>query len=70
MSRVPAILFIQLFFSLTVLSQRAIKGRVVDAASGDAIPGSSVFINNSSKGDISDKAGQFEMRDVGDEYRL
>jgi hypothetical protein len=64
MSRVPAILFIQLFFSLTVLSQRAIKGRVVDAASGDAIPGSSVFINNSSKGVISDKAGQFEMRDV------
>lgn len=64
MYKMPAILFIQLFFSLAVLSQRTIKGRVVDAASGDAIPGSSVFINNSSKGVISDKAGQFEMSNI------
>ncbi|HEX7844539.1 MAG TPA: carboxypeptidase-like regulatory domain-containing protein [Chitinophagaceae bacterium] len=59
----PAILFL-LFLSLPALSQRTIKGRVVNVANGAAIPGSSVFITNTSKGTVSDASGNFELTDV------
>lgn len=64
MLKVPAFLFSLLFLSLDSFSQRTIKGRVVDAANGEGIPGSSVFINSSSKGVVSDKAGYFELNDI------
>ena len=63
MKYVPAILFF-IFLSLTGSSQRTIKGRVVNATTGTAIPSSSVFISNTSKGTISDNAGHFVLNDV------
>ena len=63
MKNIPAILFF-ILLSSTGLSQRTIKGRVVNDVTGAVIPGSSVFISNTSKGTISDNAGHFELNDV------
>jgi hypothetical protein len=64
MIKAPPMLFLLLIGFFPVFSQRTIKGRVVNAASGEPIPGSSVFINNSSKGMVSDRQGQFELNDI------
>jgi CarboxypepD_reg-like domain len=64
MFKVPAIFFILLIITLTVFSQRTITGRIVNAANGETLPGSSVFINNSSKGMVSDGQGQFKLNDI------
>lgn len=64
MLKIPAILFLLLSVSSIVFSQRTITGRVVSAATGEPIPGSSVFISNSSKGTTSDKQGYFELTDL------
>jgi len=63
MKLVPAILFLFLL-STAGLSQRTIKGRVVNATTGAAIPGSSIFISSTSKGTVSSNAGHFELTDV------
>lgn len=63
MKNMPAILFF-ILFSLTAFSQRTIKGRVVNASTGAVIPGSSVFITNTSRGTVSDNAGNFQINDV------
>jgi hypothetical protein len=52
--------FIQLF----ALSQQTIKGTVVNAESGAVIPGSSVFISNTSRGTTSDNQGHFELTNI------
>jgi len=64
MFKVPAIFFTLLIISLNVFSQRTIRGRVVNASGGEPIPGSSVFINNSSRGMVSDRQGEFELNDI------
>lgn len=63
MLKVPAILFLVLFSSSSI-AQRTIKGRVINETTGAAIPGSSVFITNTSKGTVSDASGQFILNDV------
>jgi len=63
MKWIPAILFFTLFVS-GVNAQRSIRGRVVNAATGAAVPGSSVFITNTSRGTVSDNNGQFVLTDV------
>jgi hypothetical protein len=62
MKSVPAIFF--LLFTYTAFSQPVIKGKVINSADGLPIPGSSVFISNTSKGTTSDKNGYFELNDV------
>lgn len=61
--RVPAILLL-LLWGFTGNAQRTIKGRVVNEATGAAIPGSSVFISNTSKGTVTNSEGKFELNDV------
>lgn len=61
--RVPAILVLTLLV-FTATAQRTIKGRVVNEATGAAIPGSSVFISNTSKGTVTNSEGRFELNDV------
>ncbi len=63
MKIVPVILFF-LLLSITGLAQRTIKGRVVNAATGMPVPGSSVFISSTSKGTVSNNAGTFELTEV------
>jgi hypothetical protein len=63
MKNIPAILFF-MALSLHCKAQQTIRGRVVNAASGAAVPGSSVFITNTSKGTVSDNAGNFVLTDV------
>jgi hypothetical protein len=50
-----------LLFSQSV---NTIKGKVTDNASGSPIPNCSVFINNSSKGTITDAKGEFVLKNV------
>jgi len=51
--------------AMTVLcqsfSQSVVKGRVVDAENGEALPFATVFINNTTFGDITDQNGVFEI---------
>lgn len=61
--RVPAILVLILLV-VTADAQQTIRGRVVNEATGAAIPGSSVFISNSSKGTVTNSEGQFELQDI------
>lgn len=63
MLKVPAILCL-LFLSYSGNAQRLIKGIVVNEATGLAIPGSSIFITNTSKGTVSDASGHFLLTDV------
>ncbi len=64
MVKMPAILFILLLSFFSTFSQRTIKGKVVNNSNGEPLPGSSVFISNSSKGTVSDKQGYFELNDI------
>lgn len=52
------------FFSLYSFSQRTIKGRIVNEATGEALPGSSIFINSTSIGTVADKNGSFELNNI------
>lgn len=63
MKRLAGIIFF-ILATTAGFSQRLIKGRVVNAATGDPVPGSSVFITNTSKGTTSNNAGIFELHDV------
>jgi hypothetical protein len=58
----PAILF--LLFSSTVFSQPVIKGTVIASATGLPVAGSSVFINNTSRGTTADRNGYFELGNI------
>ena len=64
MNKMPAILFLFLSFSASIIAQQTIKGRVVNATTGTPIAGSSVFISNSSNGTTTNNLGQFELKDV------
>jgi hypothetical protein len=64
MKKMPAILFLLILFPGLTFSQKLIKGRIVTADNGVAVPGSSVFISNTSKGTTADKNGYFELNDV------
>ncbi len=64
MKKVPAILFSLLSVYGFSFSQPVIKGRVVNGVNSTPVPGSSVFINNTSKGTTTDKNGYFELNDI------
>jgi hypothetical protein len=59
-----AILCYLLWTPFIIFSQSTIKGRVVNAASGEPLAGSSVFINGTSIGMLSEKDGLFELRNI------
>lgn len=61
--KIPVIL-ICILLSLNSFAQPTIKGRVVNELTGAPIPGSSVFISNTSKGTVTDSEGRFELTDV------
>ena len=45
-------------------SQQTISGKVLDAASHLPVPGTSVFLNNTSRGTMTDNAGNFQITNV------
>lgn len=59
-----AVLVILLLTVCTVFSQRTIKGRVVNAATGESLTGASVFISNTSVGTTTDNSGFFILSNV------
>jgi hypothetical protein len=54
-------LIIVLLVTFQGFSQSVIKGRVVDAENGEALEFATVFINNTTFGDITDQNGVFEI---------
>lgn len=52
------------------LCQSVIKGRVVDAENEEALPFATVFINNTTFGDITDQNGIFEINVPSGNYEL
>lgn len=58
------IILIYLLLSSPIFSQLTIKGKVVAATGKTPLPGSSVFISNTSKGTTADKDGYFELNNV------
>ncbi|MEO8403855.1 MAG: carboxypeptidase-like regulatory domain-containing protein [Chitinophagaceae bacterium] len=66
MNKKPAILLYFLFLPVFLFSQKTIKGFVVNGATGDPVAGSSVFLNSTSIGTISDKTGYFELNNIGE----
>lgn len=63
MFRMPAF-FMGLTLCFSAMAQQTIKGRVVNDANNTPVPGSSVFISNTSKGTTADKNGYFELDNV------
>jgi len=50
-----------LFMAPNASAQFVIKGRILDAESLEPLPYATVFISNSSSGDVTDKKGEFEI---------
>ena len=65
MKHIPVFLLL-LFLTGHAFAQPSnyIKGRVVNGETGTGIPNASVFISNTSKGTVSNSAGEFELPDV------
>ncbi len=59
-----AALLVFAVLSISAGAQRTIRGRVINETNGAAVPGTSVFLSNTSKGTVSDGAGKFELTDV------
>jgi hypothetical protein len=52
------------FLFSAVVAQHTIKGRVLNAETGAPVPGSSVFVTNTSRGTTSNIEGEFILTDV------
>lgn len=59
--RIFSFLLLQFILGFSVLAQQKIKGIVINATTKEPIAGSSVFLNNTSIGTATDKAGWFEL---------
>jgi hypothetical protein len=59
-----AILSCLILITTAVYAQRTIRGRVTSAANGKSVPGSSVFLSNTSIGTVSDSSGNFELNNL------
>lgn len=57
-------LFIFLFVLYTANAQQSIKGKVVNIETNQPIAGASVFINNTSKGTVTNSTGEFSLTEI------
>lgn len=64
MYKIPAFFCLFLLIAGGVAAQRTITGKVVNASTQEPIPGSSVFISNTSFGTVTTKDGSFELTDI------
>ncbi|MBO9661259.1 MAG: carboxypeptidase-like regulatory domain-containing protein, partial [Chitinophagaceae bacterium] len=64
MYKIPAFFCLLLFIGGGVAAQRTISGKVVNASTQEPIPGSSVFVSNTSFGTVTTKDGSFELIDI------
>lgn len=64
MKRWSVFLFYLLLLQFPGFSQQVIKGTVVDRSAGSPVGGSSIFLSGTSIGTISDKSGQFELKNI------
>lgn len=66
---VPALLIaLGLTTGMTPMQEKTIKGKVVLAESGEAAPGTSIVIANSTVGTVADLDGNFSLNVEGDPY--
>lgn len=59
-----------LILALTTQAQTVLKGVVIDAEKAKAVPGASVFLNNTSVGTSADAEGKFELTIPAGKYEL
>jgi hypothetical protein len=64
MYKIPAFFCLLLFIAGAASAQRSITGKVVNESTQEPIPGSSVFISNTSFGTVTRKDGSFELLDI------
>ncbi|MET0464403.1 MAG: carboxypeptidase-like regulatory domain-containing protein [Chitinophagaceae bacterium] len=64
MYKIPAFFCFILFLAGSVAAQRTISGTVVNVSTQEPIPGSSVFISNTSFGTVTTKDGAFQLSDI------
>jgi hypothetical protein len=64
MKLMPAFVVLLLLVCNPAFSQKIIKGRVIAASGGQPLPGSSVFITNTSNGTTAGKNGYFELSNI------
>ena len=57
-------LFVLLLFSLSVYSQFQLSGTVIDAESGDSLPGAIIQLNNKALVSISDASGNYHFKQL------
>ncbi|MFC2127918.1 SusC/RagA family TonB-linked outer membrane protein [Bacteroidota bacterium] len=55
---------ILLLFTLNVFAQKAVKGKVIETASGEGLPGVSIIVKGSMTGASTDFDGNFEMNNI------
>ncbi len=53
-----------LLFSMTIMAQSTVKGKIVDSDSGEALVGASVYISDAALGTITDIDGMFQINGV------
>lgn len=63
-------LLLLLFIPAIAFSQKLLKGIITDAEKGNAIPGASVFLNNTSVGTTANAQGRFELTIPPGKYEL
>lgn len=69
--RTGTILLLILCCPIFLFAQQIIKGKVVNTSTGTALANCNVFINNTTRGTVTDNAGYFELNNVpGGKYEL
>lgn len=58
------VLFVFLFILYAVQAQQSIKGKIINAETNQPIAGASVFVNNTSKGTVTNSAGEFSLTEI------
>src|ERR1700685_1436911 len=61
-----ALLFLLIYAAAPAQNVHLLKGRVTDSLTGKPVSGCSVFINNSSKGTITNANGDFVLQNLGE----
>ena len=52
------------FLSNIAISQSSLKGGLIDANTGESLPGATIYIENLNKGTVTDIVGNFSLSNI------